>query len=319
MTTPPTSTPDPDGASSGKRTYGPDFLTALFQNPLDPGYADAAARRAEGHRRTGARKRLTSGLSLIVTGVIGFLLVVGYQQTVADEPGRTQARDALVTQVEKRRAQTETLQARADLLADQVARLRERELGGAAVAGIGNLEAATGLAPVQGSGAKIVLGDGPTSVDPVTGERRTEGLVKDTDLQLAANALWAAGAEAIAINGQRLTATSTIRQAGEAILVDTRPVTTPYEVVAIGPDDLAKEFRAGVAGTFFQTLSARFGLSFDTTKVKNVTLNAAPELKLRSASPSTPPPAPSGASSVPGSGAPSGTSAPAGSPSEGGR
>ncbi|GIE56769.1 DUF881 domain-containing protein [Actinoplanes octamycinicus] len=313
------STPDPDGESSGRRTYGPDFLTALFQNPLDPGYADAAARRAEGYRRTGARKHLTSGFALVITGVIGFLLVVGYQQTVADEPGRAKARDALVAQVEKRRAQTETLQARADQLADQVAELRERELGGAAVAGIGNLEAATGLAPVRGSGAKIVLGDGPASVDAVTGERRIEGLVKDIDLQLAANALWSAGAEAIAINGQRLTATSTIRQAGEAILVDTRPVTTPYEVIAIGPGDLAKDFRDGYAGKFFQTLAARFGLSFEASKVKNVTLNAAPELKLRSASPSTPPPAPSGAPSVAGSGVPSGVPGTAGSPSEGGR
>ncbi|WIM93627.1 DUF881 domain-containing protein [Actinoplanes oblitus] len=311
--------PDPDGEASGKRTYGPDFLTALFQNPLDPGYADAAARRAEGYRRTGARKRLTSGLAIVTTGVIGFLLVVGYQQTVADEPGRTKARDALVAQVEKRRTQTETLQARADLLAEQVAQLRERELGGAAVAGIGDLEAATGLAPVRGPGAKIILADGPTSVDPVTGERRTEGQVKDTDLQLAANALWSAGAEAIAINGQRLTATSTIRQAGEAILVDTRPVTTPYEVTAIGPGDLAKDFRDGYAGSFFQTLSARFGLSFESSKVKSVTLNAAPELKLRSAAPSTPPPAPSGASSVAVSGVPEGSPSTAGSPSEGGR
>ena len=55
------------------------------------------------------------------------------------------------------------------------------------------------------------------------------------DLQNVANALWAAGAEAIAINGQRLTATSTIRAAGNAILVDFRPVTSPYEVSAIGP------------------------------------------------------------------------------------
>jgi uncharacterized protein YlxW (UPF0749 family) len=317
--TPAASTPDPDGASAGKRTYGPDFLTALFQNPLDPGYADAAARRAAGHHRTGARKRMTGGLSLITAGLIGFLLVVGYQQTVADEPGRSEARETLANQVEKRRHQTETLQARADQLADQVSELRERELGGAAVAGIGDLEAATGLAPVHGSGAKIRLADGPTSVDPVTGERRTDGQVKDTDLQVAANALWSAGAEAIAINGQRLTATSTIRQAGEAILVDTRPVNTPYEVVAIGPDDLAKDFRDGDAGHFFRTLSASFGLSFESSKVRNVTLNAAPELKLRSASPSTPPPAPSGASSVAGSGAPQGSSSPAGSPSEGGR
>ncbi|GIE86214.1 DUF881 domain-containing protein [Actinoplanes regularis] len=312
-------TPDPDGTAAGRRTYGPDFLTALFQNPLDPGYADAAARRAAGHGRTGVRKRLTGGFAALTLGAIGFLLVIGYQTTVADEPGRTQARDALIKQVESRRAQTEDLQARADLLADQVADLRERQLGGAAVAGIDNLEAATGQAPVRGSGARIALADGPTSVDAVTGERSTVAQVKDTDLQLAANALWAAGAEAIAINGQRLTATSTIRQAGEAILVDTRPVGMPYEVVALGPPKLADDFRNGYAGKFFQTLAQQYGMTFEATKIRNVTLDAAPELKLRSASQSTPSPAPPGVPFVAGSGAPSGSPSPAGSPSEGGR
>ena len=46
----------------------------------------------------------------------------------------------------------------------------------------------------------------------------------DRDLQVIVNGLWAAGAEAIAVNGQRLTACSAIRSAGEAILVDFRPL-----------------------------------------------------------------------------------------------
>ncbi|MBG0562209.1 DUF881 domain-containing protein [Actinoplanes aureus] len=287
--------PDPDGGS-GKRTFGPDFLTELFRNPLDPGYADAAARRAESGGRTGARRQAARGSAAVVLLLIGFLLVVAYRQTVAEEPARTQARQELVEQVQRRRTGTEELQARADKLAGEVAELRERSLSDAAVARLRDLEAAAGLATVRGSGAKVTLADGPTSVDPVTGERRTESQVKDTDLQLAANALWASGAEAIAINGERLTATSTIRQAGEAILVDVRPVTTPYEVVAIGPGDLADDFRDGYAGQFFETLSARYGMSFEVTEVKDVTLDGAAELKLRAAVPSTAPPASPGPS-----------------------
>jgi uncharacterized protein YlxW (UPF0749 family) len=300
--------PDPDGGS-GKRTFGPDFLTELFRNPLDPGYADAAARRAETGGRTGTRKHAARGSAAVVLLMIGFLLVVAYRQTVTEEPARTQARQELVEQVQRRRDATEELQARADKLAGEVAELRERSLSDAAVARLRDLEAAAGLGKVRGSGAKVTLADGPTPVDAVTGERRTEGQVKDTDLQLAANALWAVGAEAIAINGERLTATSTIRQAGEAILVDVRPVTTPYEVVAIGPGDLADDFRDGYAGQFFDTLSARYGMSFEVTKVKNVTLDGAAELKLRAAAPSTAPPAPSGSTSP----------VPSGSASEGGR
>ncbi|GAA0569126.1 DUF881 domain-containing protein [Paractinoplanes ferrugineus] len=284
-----------------KRVYPADFLTELFRNPLDPGYADAAARKAVEGEPTGARKWLSGGSLAVTLVVLGFLLVVAYQQTVADEPARTKARATLIDQVQKRRDDTVDLQNRADQLSDEVNSLRERELGGATVARLRDLEAATGLAAVKGSGAKVTLADGPTPINALTGERNTAARVKDTDLQLATNALWSQGAEAVTINGQRLTATSTIRQAGEAILVDFRPVTTPYEVIAIGPDDLAEKFADGYAGRFFQELATKYGMSFATREAKNVTLAAATELKLRVAEPSTPPPAPSGFPSSSGS------------------
>jgi len=291
----------PDGGNAQRRTFTPDFLTELFQNPLDPGYADAAARKARGDGRTGAIKQVVSGVSALTLVALGFLLVVAYQQTMADEPARTQARDTLVDQVQSRRSETSELQARADQLRAEVADLREKQLGGAAVARLREMEAETGLAPVRGSGARVTVGDGPTPIDPLTGERKSEARVRDTDLQLATNALWAAGAEAIAVNGQRLTATSTIRQAGEAILVDFRPVTTPYQVVAIGPGTLADKFRDGAAGRFFRALGAKYGMSYDVAEVKNVTLDAATEPNLRQAVPSTPLPASSGAPTSPSS------------------
>mgnify|MGYP006206322601 CR=1 FL=1 len=71
-------------------------------------------------------------------------------------------------------------------------------------------------------------------------------LLEANPLQDIANALWSAGAEAVAINGQRLTATSTIRAAGGAILVGFRPVTGPYEVSAIGPAEMDQIGRAHV-------------------------------------------------------------------------
>jgi uncharacterized protein YlxW (UPF0749 family) len=312
----------PDGASAvsprseppgtERRTYTPDFLTELFRNPLDPGYADAAARKARGEGPVGARKRALRVVTAVTLAALGFLLVIAYQQTVADEPEATKARDTLIQQVQNRRQDTDALQTRADQLNSEVAQLREAELGGAAVARLRDLEAQTGLAPVRGPGAKITIGDGPTPINPVTGNRSTDARVRDTDLQLATNALWSAGAEAIAVNGQRLTATSTIRQAGEAILVDFQPVTTPYTITAIGPDNLAGTFRDGYAGKFFHELVSRYGMSFDAESASSLTLDAATELKLRVAQPSTPPPSASGSPSP-------GSSEPAPSPSKGGR
>ena len=302
----------PEGGGE-RRTFTPDFLTELFRNPLDPGYADAAARKARGQGPTGARKRALSGITALTLAALGFLLVIAYRQTIADEPEATKARDTLIQQVQNRRSDTDALQTRADQLSDEVAQLREAELGGAAVARLRDLEAATGLAPVRGSGARITIGDGPTPINPVTGRQSTEARVRDSDLQLAANALWAAGAEAIAVNGQRLTATSTIRQAGEAILVDFQPVTTPYTIMAIGPNKLAEAFRDGYAGRFFQELVSRYGMSFSAASADNITLDAATELKLRVAVPSTSPPS----SGSPSTG--SGSSQPASTPSKGGR
>jgi uncharacterized protein YlxW (UPF0749 family) len=314
-------TPEPEAgepaggepAAPPKRVYAPDFLTELFRNPLDPGYADAAARRAREGDPVGPRKWANSGVLAVTLVLVGFLLVVAYQQTVADEPARSTARAELIEQVQKRRDETAELQDRADGLQDEVADLRERELSSTTVQRLRDLEAATGLAKVTGQGTRITVADGPTPINPVTGERNTVARVKDSDLQLATNALWSLGAEAISINGQRLTATSTIRQAGEAILVDFRPVTTPYEIVAIGPDDLGKDFRNGYAGKFFEQLSAKYGMSFQAKDAGDVTLEAATELKLRVAVPSTPPPTTSMSPSTSTSGVPDS------SPSEGGR
>ena len=45
------------------------------------------------------------------------------------------------------------------------------------------------------------------------------------DLQIVVNGLWASGAEAVSVNGQRLTSKAAIRFAGQAILVNYRPLT----------------------------------------------------------------------------------------------
>ncbi len=283
--------PEPDGSESApaKRTFAPDLLTELFRNPLDPGYADAAARKAVEGERRGVPKVTVRSVAALTLVALGFLLVVAYQQTVADGPSQSKARATLVEQVQNRRDETNKLQHQADTLGNDVSVRRERELGGAAVAQLENLEAQTGLAKVRGAGAKLTLADGPTPVNSVTGERNLVARVKDNDLQLATNALWSQGAEAISINGQRLTATTTIRQAGEAILVDQQPVATPYEVLAIGPADLASTFRDGYAGRFFSQLASKYAMSYGMSAVDDVTLDAAGELKLRVAQPETVP------------------------------
>jgi uncharacterized protein YlxW (UPF0749 family) len=288
------------------RGFVPDLLTEMFENPLDPGYADAARRRAERAERAekaepSARREppvrpfpVPRALTLLVVAGIGFLLIVAYQHVLDDEPARSRARDGLVDQINDRRAGTDALLRRADQLRDQVARQRDAVLDDRAAARLRDLEATTGLGRVTGDGVVVRIADAPRPVDAVTGQGSGNdlGRVLDRDLQQIANALWRAGAEAIAVNGQRLISTSTIRAAGDAILVDFRPLTGPYEVTAIGPGDLQRQFANSPTARAFRQLVDAFGMSFEVRKRDHLSLPAAsdPQLRyarpLRSASPS---------------------------------
>ena len=292
-----------------QRRYAPDFLTELFRNPVDPSYIEAAARRQETGPPAGWRHAARRGASALTLLVVGLLLAVAYLQTVADEPTRGKVRAGLVSQIKQREERSAQLQGRADALREEVARLRAAVLDGGAAARLREVEALTGLARVRGSGVVVKVTDGPSGADAVTGAGGTNlGRVLDSDLQDIANGLWSAGAEAIAINGQRLTATSTIRAAGGAILVDFRPVTGPYEVSAIGPDEMERRFGGSAVARLLRRLAAEHGMGFQVRVVDRLTLPAASEPQLRYARPSPTPspdvgrsvsPAPSGPETSP--------------------
>ncbi|TCC00255.1 DUF881 domain-containing protein [Micromonospora zingiberis] len=286
----------------GVRAFTPDFLTELFRNPLDPGYADAAAQRAKSGRP--ARPGWSVGpVSLVLVVLLGFLCAVAYRQTTAEEPGRAQARSGLVAQIKQRQTDTDALSVRADELREEVNRQREAALGGSQAARLRDLEASTGLGRVRGDGVVVRLADGPGGQDSLSGANVGPSQVLYSDLQGVANDLWGAGAEAIAINGQRLTATSTIRNAGQAILVDFRPVTGPYEVSAIGPDSMRKRYESSRSALTMRKVAQDTGLSFGVRDVDDLTLPAAPEPRLRYAEPAVSPSAsPSGDDESSGSG-----------------
>ena len=108
----------------------------------------------------------------------------------------------------------------------------------------------------------------------------------DRDLQDVVNALWLAGAEAISVNDQRLAAQTAIRSAGEAILVDFRPLSPPYVLRAIGDvDQMQASFADGATARRLQTLTSLYGLRFSLTRVVTATLPAAAAPNLRSVEP----------------------------------
>jgi uncharacterized protein YlxW (UPF0749 family) len=276
------------GAGPSERSFPADFLLDLFRNPLEPGYADAARARAEGRGTPpGWRHAGIRGGRLAALVLTGFLLAIAYQHTVASKSADTRA--GLVADVHDRRAQTDDLQRRAEQLRDDVARARDEALGGDGdeARRLRDLAAGSGLARVRGDGAIVTVADAVPPVDPVTGKQAADnpGRVLDRDLQDIANALWRAGAEAIAVNGQRLGATSTIRAAGGAILVDFRPVTGPYEIAAIGPQDLDRRFNDSSTAKRFRRYVEVYRMRFSVRPAAGLVLPATADPQLRYAHP----------------------------------
>jgi len=281
-----------------------DFLTEMFRNPLDPGYAEAARRRAERGPEPAGRQVTGRFGRAVVLAATGFLLVVAYHQTVAAQPESSRVRAGLVTDVRDRQRDADRLQQQADQLRDEVARERDAALAAAGTdAGqLSRLELATGTSKVRGPGAVVRLADGPPQVDPVTGKSQPAkyGAVLDRDLQDVANELWHDGAEAIAVNGERLTATSTIRTAGSTILVDFRPISSPYQVSAIGPRDLDRRFTDSRTGQRFHAYVSAYGMQVSVDRRDDLTLPAAADPQLHYAQPVPgASPSPSGGSPVP--------------------
>ncbi len=137
-----------------------------------------------------------------------------------------------------------------------------------------------GVSPVHGPGIRVTVDDAPKQGSGRPDASGT-GRVLDTDMQRLLNGLWAAGAEAVSVNGQRLTQLTAVRSAGDAILVAYRPLSPPYEVLAIGnPDDLEVDFVDGPGGRWFKTLEA-FGIRFNVTQQKDMQVPGASGISLR--------------------------------------
>ena len=106
------------------------------------------------------------------------------------------------------------------------------------------------------------------------GETGTEDeRVKDFDLQVVVNALWASGAESIAINGVRLTAATAIRTAGQTVLVDLQPLVSPYRVEAIGdPDAMRSAFARTAGAALLTSLSSGYGITSELVVADELSL-----------------------------------------------
>jgi len=255
-----------------------DYLTA---HALDEDYAHVAERRAGAGvpRPSRGRRHLSA---LVVLALFGILVATAAVQTARNRPTTASSRESLVRQVIDRRDELTQARARVAAMRDDVDRVRAQVLdatgsGRTVQAELTRLGVAAGTEAVTGPGVRVVVDDSPRA----TTQRQT---VLDKDLQLLVNGLWVSGAEAISINGQRLTTLTSIREAGEAITVNLRSLSRPYVVSAIGdPDQLPARFIDSAGGTWWLNLQAVYDLQFSISREQSLDLPAAPEVPLRHA------------------------------------
>ncbi|MFD7772164.1 DUF881 domain-containing protein [Streptomyces sp. NPDC059787] len=270
------------------------LLTNVMDHSLDDGYAEAAARRKTAGEG-GMPKTLRSKLGLAVGLVFAALIVtVGAAQARVAAPVVAKEREELIDRIDQETEAADKLEDDVDeLRADVSARQREalRDSGGDRSALVGIL---SGAVAVHGPGVRLVVndakdasgggGDGPRSTSGFS----DTGRVRDRDMQRVVNGLWESGAEAVSINGQRLTALSAIRAAGDAILVDNRPLVPPYTVLAVGDGgELSDRFQNSADGLYLHALQENYGIRTALSVEDDVRLPAAPSVIVRTAQPIT--------------------------------
>lgn len=261
------------------------LLTLITQQSLDEDYLHAAERKAAGAPRAplGRPPRVAA----VVVLVFGVLVATAFVQTSRNADVDSASRATLIERIEagrERRARQEqrvvALRNRVDQLERAATRLTDEAQVDAVT--LRRQQVRTGFIPVTGEGVRVTVFQ-----DLDAGENAQ---ITDQDLRLLVNALFSAGAEAIAINGQRLTATTAIRTSGRAVGVNFVGIAPPFTVEAIGDKrTLGARFLESGTGQSFAANAELYDFDFTVDNVDDLSLPAAPASRqlLRSAEEST--------------------------------
>lgn len=253
------------------------LLPYINAHALDEDYAQAAERRGPSAE---PRPRKVGRAGAIMLAVFAILAVTAAVQTSQDSVSEEKERRALVDQVKERRAALDTERRTIASLTSQTRQLentllRNTQDSNGLFSDVSRLSLRSGVGPAVGPGVQILADDAPNA-------ESDRNRVLDGDLQKLVNGLWQAGAEAISINGQRLTTMSAIRHAGSAITVNYTSLSRPYRILAIGdPRTLPSRFGNTTTGGTWLDLVNEVGLVYSMTTAKSLRLPGAEVPDLR--------------------------------------
>lgn len=220
-------------------------------------------------------KQRTPVALVAVVALLGFLLVIASTAASANRRVEAPRKARLISLIQDRRRQVADLDAAVtELRTKVVAAQRDSAQAGrqdrTRSEEISRLALQAGTVPVRGPGLEVRLSD--SSRSPASAEDAGALRIHDTDIQLVVNELFAAGAEAVSVNDNRIVATTAIRAAGDTIVVNFRPLVPPYRVTAIGAKKAP--FEASRIATRFKRWTRLFGLGFSVKSRASLTLPA---------------------------------------------
>lgn len=253
------------------------LLTLVTREAIDEDYVHAAQRRAAHAGASPPSQHTRLRGAVVVTIVFGLLIALAAVQTARTKDVRQASRDALIGRIDQRKKEVRSLEGRIRSLQRQDDALRsassrvQGQLGEATVE-LSSLQLSTGFVAVRGPGLRLTVSD--------SADGSADGRVRASDLRLLVNGLWQAGAEAIAVNGRRLSNLSAIVNSNISIAVNQSPLTPPYVISAIGDSGLGGRLQATTTGRQFQALTDQFGFRVDRHNETELDLPPAPDAQL---------------------------------------
>ena len=205
--------------------------------------------------------QVTLGVALLA---LGFLIAA---QLAAEGPRvryTTQERSPLVETALALQAQQADLKSKIVALRKDIQDIEEQGTGSAAAirdlnTRLNEARIAAGLIPLTGTGIVLKLEDSTEPLPP--GGHEVDYLVGASDIRTVISLLWESGAEAIAINHERITSSTAIIDIGGSVLVNAAYIAGPYEIAAIGPKDLFARLSAAPGWQeFVRTRRGSFGI-----------------------------------------------------------
>jgi uncharacterized protein YlxW (UPF0749 family) len=131
-----------------------------------------------------------------------------------------------------------------------------------------------GLTAVTGPAVTVTLNDAPAGV-AANGIDADLLVVHQQDIQSVANVLWAGGAEAMTIQGQRVISTTGIKCVGNTVVLHGIPYAPPYVISAIGnPDRLLAALDGAEPIQIYKQYVEAYGLVYEEENQGRLTFPA---------------------------------------------